>query len=60
MCLIKLLFPFTISTTLHVLDKIIFFFHNFDKQGKTSSNYNARVSSNFFERLIMRTKHTKK
>ena len=45
---------------LHVLDNIIFFFHNFDKQGKTSSNYNARVSSNFFERLIMRTKHTKK
>ena len=33
---------------LHVLDNIIFFFHNFDKLGKTSSNDNLRVSSDFF------------
>ena len=35
---------------LHALDNIIFF-HNFDKQGKISSNYNARVSSNFSRTL---------
>ena len=33
---------------LHVLDNISFFFHNFDKQRKTSSNDNARVFSDFF------------
>ena len=28
-----------------------FFFHNFDKQGKTSRNYNAKASSNIFRTL---------
>ena len=35
-----------------------FFFHNFDKQRKTSSNSSARVSI-FFEHLIIKTKHNK-
>ena len=37
---------------------LITFFYNFDKQGKTSSNYDAGGSSNIFRTLDHEKKHT--